>query len=62
MIENINSLYIIEIILNYISKRNVLNIFKYNKFYKSKFWFTKNDYLFEFCYKIPDLKKTYRRR
>ena len=57
MIKNIKSLYIIETILKYISKRDTLNIFKYNKFYKSKFGFTKNDCLFEFCYKIPDLKK-----
>ena len=55
MIENIKSSYIIENMLKDINKRYVLNIFKYNKYFQSKLGFTKNDYLFEFINKIPDI-------
>lgn len=56
MIENIKSPYVIDKILKYINKRDVLNIFRYNKLFQTKLGFTKNDYLFEFCNKIPEIK------
>ena len=56
MIENLKSSYIIETISKYINKRDVLNIFRYNKLFQTKLGFTKNDYLYEYCNKIPEIK------
>lgn len=51
MLDNIKSNFICKRVLEYIEKKTVLNIFKYNKYYQSKFDFNKNDYLFK-CYDI----------
>ena len=56
MIENIKSSFIIENISKYINKRDILNIFRYNKLFQAKLGFTKNDYLYEYCNKIPEIK------
>ena len=48
MLDNINSNYISKNILEYIPKKTALIIFKYSKFYHSKFNINTNDYLFEF--------------
>ena len=45
MLENIKSDYIGKKIFEYIPNKTVLNIFKYSRFYQSKFNFSKNDYL-----------------
>ena len=41
MLEKIKSKFISKKVLEYIEKDTVLNIFKYNKFYQSKFDFKK---------------------
>ena len=56
MIENIKSIYILENISKYLNKRDVFNIFRYNKLFQNKLGFTKNDYLYEYCNKIPEIK------
>ena len=56
MIENIKSSFIIENISKFLNKRDVLNIFRYNKLFQTKLGFTKNDYLYEYCNKIPEIK------
>ena len=52
MLENIKSNYIGKLIFEYIQNKTVLNIFKYSKFYQSKFCFSKNDYLSAFYFTI----------
>ena len=47
MLEKIKSNYISKKVLEYINNKTMLNIFKFSKFYQSKFGFNKYDYLFE---------------
>ena len=47
MLENIKSIYICKKILECISNRTILNLFRYNKFYQTKFNIKKFDYIFE---------------
>ena len=71
MLEKIKSNYLRKNVLDYINKKRVLNIFKYSKFYQSKFGFNKCDYLIQlfdnisfnlndpiFIEKEPDIKNT----
>ena len=71
MLEKIKSNYLRKKVLEYINKKRVLNIFKYSKFYQSKFGFNKCDYLIQlfdnisfdiddpiFIEKEPDTKNT----
>ena len=55
MLENIKSLYAFENILKYIKKKDILNIFRYNKVFQTKLGITKKDYLYEYCDKIPEI-------
>ena len=55
MLENIKSLYSFENILKYIKKRDILNIFRYNKAFQTKLGITKKDYLYEYYDKIPEI-------